>query len=227
MSSIVEEPYTRQKPGGFFDRLSLRKRLEILRLFAETFPADSFATVLDVGVMAEATTVSSNFFEKHFPAKDKIIALSNQDAAFLETTYPGLRFKRGDAKKLPFEDTSLDVVFSSAVIEHVGAEDEQRQMLAECFRVARQGVFLTTPNRWHPLEVHTLLPLLHWLPKRVHRRLLNRLGLKFYAREANLNLLDERTLSRFCRELGVRQFSVKRVRTAGFTSNLVLIIKKP
>ena len=26
-------------------------------------------------------------------------------------------------------------------------------------------MFLTTPNRWFPVEVHTRLPLVHWLPE--------------------------------------------------------------
>jgi hypothetical protein len=30
-----------------------------------------------------------------------------------------------------------------------------------------QRVFVTTPNRWFPLEVHTLLPVVHWLPRRL------------------------------------------------------------
>src|SRR5919202_1557251 len=30
-------------------------------------------------------------------------------------------------------------------------------------RVARR-VFVTTPNRWFPLDPHTLLPFVHWLP---------------------------------------------------------------
>jgi hypothetical protein len=33
-------------------------------------------------------------------------------------------------------------------------------------------VFVTTPNRWFPLEVHTLLPFVHWLPPGPRRRLL-------------------------------------------------------
>jgi hypothetical protein len=31
---------------------------------------------------------------------------------------------------------------------------------------------VTTPNRWFPLEVHTLLPLVHWLPPAARGRLL-------------------------------------------------------
>ena len=26
-------------------------------------------------------------------------------------------------------------------------------------------MFLTTPNRWFPIELHTRLPLVHWLPR--------------------------------------------------------------
>jgi hypothetical protein len=31
-------------------------------------------------------------------------------------------------------------------------------------------VFLTTPNRWFPIEVHTRLPFVHWLPEAVAHR---------------------------------------------------------
>jgi ubiquinone/menaquinone biosynthesis C-methylase UbiE len=198
----------------------------MLDMFSSEFPTNSFSKVLDVGVTADVNWLTSNYFEKYFPVKSKIIALSNQDATFLEEIYPGLQFKRGDARKLPFADNSLDVVFSSAVIEHIGSFEEQKQMIAECFRVAKRGVFLTTPNRWHPMEVHTLLPFLHWSPKRIHRSILKMIGLQFYALEANLNLLDRKTLSRACTEQGIRHFSVKGVKTFGFTSNLVLVMKK-
>lgn len=224
---MTNEVYTLQRPGGFIDHLSLKKRLKMLELFSSEFPLNSFSKVLDVGVTADnAGLTSSNYFEKHFPAKEKIIALSNQDANCLEQLYPGLQFKRGDAKAMPFADSSIDVVFSSAVIEHVGSWAAQKQMIAECYRVAKQGVFLATPNRWHPMEVHTLLPLLHWLPKRIHRAILKLIGLKFFALEENLNLLDQRTLARACGELGIRQYSFHRIKTFGFTSNLVLVIRK-
>ena len=49
------------------------------------------------------------------------------------------------------------------MIEHVGGEEEQRRFVAESLRVGRR-IFITTPNRWFPVEVHTRLPLVHWLP---------------------------------------------------------------
>jgi hypothetical protein len=47
-------------------------------------------------------------------------------------------------------------------------------MVAECARVARKGFCLTTPNRWFPVEFHTQLPLLHWLPKAWFRLILEK-----------------------------------------------------
>lgn len=80
---------------------------------------------------------------------------------------PGLDcpITEGDARELPFPDNSFDYVFSNAVIEHVGGRDGARKMLAESARVAKVGAFHTTPNRWFPIETHTQLPFLHWLPR--------------------------------------------------------------
>ena len=33
-------------------------------------------------------------------------------------------------------------------------------------------MFVTTPNRWFPLEVHTLLPFVHWLPAGARERVI-------------------------------------------------------
>jgi glycosyltransferase involved in cell wall biosynthesis len=71
---------------------------------------------------------------------------------------------QGDARELPFPDKSFDYVVSNAVIEHVGGPAGARRMLSESRRVARHGAFHTTPDRWFPIETHTQIPLLHWLP---------------------------------------------------------------
>lgn len=223
---MTKDNYSLQKAGGYFDRLAVKKRREMFILFKHIFPENNLSQVLDVGITADKLALSSNYFEKYFTRKDKIIALSNQDGHFLEEVYPGLRFQQGDAKHLPFDNNSIDVVFSSAVIEHIGNFHNQKQMIAECVRVAKQGVFITTPNRWHPLEVHTMLPLMHWLPKSAHRFLLRTIGFKFYAQEDNLNLLDRQRLKQICQQLQIHHFSIKGIKTFGFESNLILIVKK-
>ena len=91
------------------------------------------------------------------------------------------------------------------------------------------SVFLTTPNRAFPIEVHTFLPVLHWLPKRLHRRVLALLGYSFWAVETNLNLLTRRELAQLI--LGAlratgrsTRWSIVRHRFLGLPSNLILCV---
>jgi ubiquinone/menaquinone biosynthesis C-methylase UbiE len=75
-----------------------------------------------------------------------------------------------DGRQLPFPDKSFDWVFSNAVIEHVGDWADQKRFAEEIRRVASCGYFVTTPNRYFPLEPHTLLPCYQFLPVGVQRR---------------------------------------------------------
>ena len=79
--------------------------------------------------------------------------------------------------------------------------------------------FITTPNRWFPVEMHTALPFLHYLPAPTHRRLLSRIGLDYWASEDHLNLLDAGTFRKlFADEHDV---TVASVRLGGLVSNLM------
>jgi hypothetical protein len=73
------------------------------------------------------------------------------------------------------DDCAFDVAFSNAVVEHVGEQDEQRRFVHELCRVAER-VFVTTPNRFFPLEVHSLVPFAHWLPRGARDRVLRARG---------------------------------------------------
>jgi hypothetical protein len=85
-------------------------------------------------------------------------------------------FMIADARDMPFEDDYVDSAVANAIIEHVGKEFEQRQMVDEMTRVARCWV-ITTPNKWFPVESHTHAVFLHWLPswRRKHEREFTRL----------------------------------------------------
>ena len=92
-----------------------------------------------------------------------------------------------------------------------------------------RSVFLTTPDRAFPIEVHTFLPLLHWLPKHLHRQVLRHLGLSFWAAEANLNLLTRRELAKLVTEAlratgRSAPWSIRQYRLLGLSSNLLLWI---
>lgn len=97
---MSQQNYALQKPGGYIDNLVLKKRLAMYKIFLKEFPDEQCDSILDVGVTAEKNAISANFFEENFPSKNKIIALSNQDATFLEKIYTGLKFQLGDAKNI-------------------------------------------------------------------------------------------------------------------------------
>jgi SAM-dependent methyltransferase len=157
---------------GLADRISLRSRRRKFGLFMETMAPTAETTVLDVGVddvafgersVNEGSCGTLNFFEDLYPWQERLTAVGLHEGARFRASYPAARYVQGDALELPFEDGSFDIVFSNAVIEHVGGEEEQRRFVAESLRVGRRA-FITTPNRWFPIEVHTRLPLVHWLP---------------------------------------------------------------
>ncbi|MCY3024579.1 MAG: methyltransferase domain-containing protein [Planctomycetota bacterium] len=198
----------------------MRVRRRMFAFFMQTMNPGPAATVVDVGVTSDQGQRESNFFEALYPHKDRITAVGVDDASHLERLYPGLRFVRvSPAQRLPFSDGQFDIAFSNAVVEHAGNGAAQRFFVGELVRVARR-FFITTPNRWFPVETHTGVPLLHFLPPRAYRAILCRTGYGFFAEEANLNLLDARSLAALFAECPV-PVTIKRIRLAGFCSNLV------
>jgi SAM-dependent methyltransferase len=178
------------------DAISLRSRQRKLRLFLDEMRPTSETTVLDVGADELAFGEGGgcrtlNFFEELYPWPDRITALGLHDGAGFRERYPAVRYVQGDACALPFADGEFEVVFSNAVIEHVGGRERQRRLVLEALRVGRR-IFLTTPNRRFPVEVHTGLPFVHWLPDAVAHRAYDLVG-KGFAKE--LDLLSPGTLA--------------------------------
>ena len=177
------------------DAISLRSRRRKLRLFLDELRPTAETTVLDVGAdelaFGEGDGCETlNFFEELYPWPERITALGLHDGAAFRASYPRIRYVQGDACDLPFADGTFDVVFSNAVVEHVGGRERQRRFVAEALRVGRQ-VFVTTPNRRSPVEVHTRLPLVHWLPARAAGAVYDLAG-KGFAKD--VHLLSRRTL---------------------------------
>lgn len=213
--------------GNYIDDLLVRIRNEVYQQFMKEFSPTEADTILDVGVSAE-DHVSSNHFEKKYPYIHQVTGLSVEDFSELEEQFPGFTFVKGDGRKLPFPAESFDYVYSHAVIEHVGSRNNQAAFISELYRVARKGVLFSTPNRWHPMESHTGLPLLHFLPAYIYRPLYRLLGKTMYCEEETLNLLSRPVLSQLCRKAQIpdRKASFAAVRWLGFPSNLTVSLKK-
>jgi SAM-dependent methyltransferase len=155
-------------------RVSMRSRERKLQLFLDLLQPGSETSVVDVGVTDAPFGAGStdNFFEALYPWPERITGVGQTELDRFAAAFPQVRAVRADGRDLPFDDAEFDIGFSNAVVEHVaGGRDGQRQFVHELCRVARR-VFVTTPNRRFPLEVHTLLPFVHWLPKGPRERLL-------------------------------------------------------
>ena len=166
--------------GDLAARASLWNRRRKLALFLETMRPGPETRVVDVGVgdtpfgTEPGVAATHNFFEALYPWPDRITAVSDVPLPNFARAFPSIRTVVADGLALPFADDEFDVAFSNAVVEHVGGREEQRRFVAELCRVAPR-VFVSTPNRRFPLETHTLVPFVHWLPRRAADRAMHAL----------------------------------------------------
>ena len=222
----VNAQYNLARPGSVPIKLAGYQRRKIFADFVCYSMIGSDDTVLDIGATSDRGYDHSNYLEAWYPYKERITALGIDDAAFLAADYPGLTFIRGDGRNLPFKDRSFDFVHSSAVLEHVGSREHQSQFLRETWRVARKGIFVATPNRWFPVEFHTLLPLAHWLPAPAFRSILRAFKMDFFAQEENLNLLSRRDLAALARHVGIENSDIRTTSLLGWPTNLLLYARR-
>lgn len=160
---------------GLAARASLWNRKRKLARFLEELQPGPETTIVDVGVgdtgfdTEPGVALSHNFFEAMYPWPERITAVSDVPLPNFAQEFPQIAPVTASGTNLPFEDDSFDIAFSNAVLEHVGGREEQRRFVHELCRVAPK-VFVSTPNRRFPLEVHTLVPFLHWLPRSARDR---------------------------------------------------------
>ncbi len=179
----------------------------------------AMTTILDIGASGVASGErAENFLEEWYPYPEMITAVGIEDMKKFSERYPKVKAVQADARKLPFKDGEFDVVFSNAVIEHVGGRRDQEKFVSECLRVGKK-VFLTTPARSFPIESHTMIPFVHWLPTFMRNRIYRSLGRKNEGKHNALTLL---TSSAF-KKLFPRPTRVKilRQRLFGLTSVLI------
>lgn len=155
---------------GIFSNLSVVSRRRKLALFNDLMKPTESMRILDVGAQVARPGAQDVQFIDSYPWKHRISAINIQPDHVhrVKACYPEVDAKVGDACQLPWEDKCFDIVYSNAVIEHVGSSVNQRRMAEEIMRVGRRW-FVTTPNRWYPFEFHLRLPFVTWLPFQGYR----------------------------------------------------------
>jgi Methyltransferase domain len=85
---------------------------------------------------------------------------------------PWIRSDQADACDLPahIRSASYDLVFSNAVIEHVGGHAQRMKFAKAVHRLAPRH-WIQTPYRYFPIEPHWLFPGFQFLPVTVRARI--------------------------------------------------------
>lgn len=180
---------------GILDRLKNDLAFQVRRRIFDRFMRECAPTpssrVADFGVSGNRDHPAHYFFESLYPHRDRltVIGRAAEEAGWFAEAFPGIRFLEADLRAIPLPTGYFDYGICNAVVEHAGPARQQAALVAEVCRVCRCVLF-TTPNKWFPLELHTWLPVLHWLPDPAYRAVLRRLGRGYFAEVENLNLLD-------------------------------------
>lgn len=150
---------------SIFSKLSHISRQRKLELFNRTMKLSGQMKVLDIGAEINPDGDRGLQLIDSYPWKNNLCAvnLSSEHISMIKQYYPEIEATVGDACKLPWPDKHFDVIYSNAVIEHVGDFEKQKKMASEIMRVGKRW-FVTTPNRWYPFEFHLRLPFVTWLP---------------------------------------------------------------
>tara|TARA_B110000914_G_C15336748_1_gene387308 strand:+ start:103 stop:771 length:669 start_codon:yes stop_codon:yes gene_type:complete len=207
----------------FIDRIVLNKRKEMANIINRQLDNIELTDALDIGSTDDNNFESSNFLIKNINNIKHYKSLSNQvitdkffSSSLIKSITDNLSVEEVDKFK-------SDLVISNATIEHVGSLEDQIKMISNIIRLSKKIFIITTPNRFHPIDFHTKLPLIHWLPKKIHRKLLNMLNLNFFAKEDNLNLMSENDLKKALTNQNIKKYKIFHIRLFGFKSNFLVI----
>lgn len=212
------------------EQFSIKARKRMFEIATNHLDLKAGQKLIDIGATPDVERRDSNCMIPWFHEIGMNITLASpEDIRNLAAIFPFAKILPVNGFHYPIAASAreFDIVTSSAVLEHCGSRERQIAHIKECARVGDR-IFLTTPNRWHWLEFHTKLVLLHWLPKSVHRSVLKKLGMNFWAKEDNLNLVSSAQLEELARNaLGNEfEFQVQTLWTLMMPSNLILTAKR-
>lgn len=152
-------------------------------MFRSIFEINENTTILDLG--SETGSNIKSVLEGT-RADPKNIYIADIDRDMVEEGKARYGFNPvciSETGNFPFEDKFFDIVYCSSVIEHVTvpkekvwtlksgkefrrkATERQKEFANEIIRLGK-GYFVQTPYRYYPIESHSWLPIIGWLPRR-------------------------------------------------------------
>ncbi|MDR0796410.1 MAG: class I SAM-dependent methyltransferase [Tannerella sp.] len=203
--------------------ISTNNRKRKYNLFLKRINPSDKDLILDVGFSNKEYSEVDNFLEKKYPYPQHITALGVDKDDLFKLRYPLVKAVVYDGTFFPFDNCSFDIGWSNAVIEHVGDEERQILFLKEIFRTCKKA-YITTPNRFFPIEVHTRMPFIHWLPKRIFDKLLSYTS-KRWATGDYMHLLSYIKIKQMLYKAGIYSYEIHKNRLLGFTMDFSIVFQ--
>ena len=210
---------------NFFDKIVFKKRLEISNIINNIIKDLQIHDALDIGTTSDDKNASSNIVIKNIKNIDEFKCISDQ---IVNSDFFNKKIKKSITEEFSENELinfSSDLVVSNATIEHVGNTLNQKKMLENVIKLTKKIFVITTPNKFYPIELHTKIPLIHWFPKSIYRKILKFLGLSFYANEENLNLLSVNEFKKMLDNYKIK-YEIRFIKLFFFKSNIIIIGKK-
>lgn len=181
------------------------REIKYQQFFQLTNPSKD-STILDVGVADEEYSPYDNYLEKKYLYPHNVTALSVYPLKHFSKRYPDVKVVTYDGNKFPFKDNQFSIVFSNAVIEHVGGFEKQLLFINEMYRVG-ESFYFASPAKEFPLETHTHYPLIHWLSDKMFDKIVEFLG-KNWAAGDYMHLLSRKGLKKLLRVSNVSEYKI-------------------
>jgi ubiquinone/menaquinone biosynthesis C-methylase UbiE len=207
--------------NNFAQSVSNSNRERKFYYFMNLFTIEKRTKILDVGASDDEKQAAANILEKRYPYQRNITVLGTQKYNNLVERYPFVKAVQYNGEMFPFKDNSFDICWSNAVLEHVGNNARQVVFLKEIKRCANKA-FITTPNKFFPVETHTKLFFIHWLPKKLFDQIARRINLG-WATGDYMHLLSLREIKRLLAQAGIQKYRIKKNRFLFFTMDFVII----
>src|SRR4051812_6662311 len=126
----VDVRYHQHTGNRLARRISVVARRRLYDLFLQTMRPGPDDRVLDIGT-SDDVGPDSNMLEQLYPHRKNLTCGSLTDGGAILAAYPGVRHARlVPGGPLPFGDNAFDIVYSNAVLEHVGSRARQKRFIA-------------------------------------------------------------------------------------------------
>ena len=144
-----------------FDKIITKKRLEIVDIINSQIVLNNINDILDIGTTSDTENKSSNFIIKNLKNVKNFYSISDQ-----LITLPFFKKKLQKSiienfSEYEIENFKSDLVVSNATIEHVGNYNNQKAMVSNMIKLSKKMVIISTPYRYHPLEINTKISFIH------------------------------------------------------------------